>query len=114
MIMKLASMNCEPTSKESKALEENEIQTYLMQVPEWQMVQEGGIPRLRRQYKFKNFVQALTSTNAVGQLAEDQDHHPLLVTEWGRVTVTWWTHVIKGLHLNDFIMAARCDQAYTS
>lgn len=112
--MKLASMNCEPTRKESKALDENEIQTYLMQVPEWQMVQEDGIPRLRRQYKFKNFVQALTFTNAVGQLAEDQDHHPLLVTEWGRVTVTWWTHVIKGLHLNDFIMAARCDQAYTS
>lgn len=112
--MELANMNCEPTRKDSQALDENEILTYLAQVPEWHRVEDNGIPRLTRQYKFKNFVQALAFTNLVGEMAEEQDHHPLLVTEWGRVTVTWWTHVIKGLHLNDFIMAARCDQAYTS
>lgn len=112
--MKLANMQCEPTRKDSQALDENQIQMYLAQVPEWHRVEKEGIPRLTRQYTFKNFVQALAFTNMVGELAEEQDHHPLLVTEWGRVTVTWWTHVIKGLHLNDFIMAARCDRAYNS
>ncbi|HKM77940.1 MAG TPA: 4a-hydroxytetrahydrobiopterin dehydratase, partial [Candidatus Bathyarchaeia archaeon] len=51
-------------------------------------------------------------TNQVGKIAQAQSHHPVLVTEWGRVTVTWWTHKIKGLHRNDFIMAAKTDQIY--
>ena len=62
--------------------------------------------------KFKNFVQALAFTHRVGELAEEQDHHPALLTEWGKVTVTWWTHAVKGLHRNDFIMAAKTDELY--
>ncbi len=63
-------------------------------------------------FKFKNFVQSLEFTNQVGALAEAEGHHPALLTEWGRVTVTWWTHKIKGLHRNDFIMAAKTDQLF--
>ncbi len=48
----------------------------------------------------------------VGELAEEEGHHPALLTKWGRTTVTWWTHKIKGLHRNDFIMAAKTDEPY--
>ncbi len=82
------------------------------QVPQWELIAEDGIPKLSRAFRFRGFVQALAFTNAVGALAEEQGHHPRLVTEWGRVTVAWWTHKIRNLHRNDFIMAARTDQLY--
>jgi 4a-hydroxytetrahydrobiopterin dehydratase len=63
-----------------------------------------------RRFRFKNFAQALAFTNQVGKIAEEQGHHPNILTEWGQVTVEWWTHVIQGLHQNDFIMAAKTDQ----
>ncbi len=68
-----------------------------------------GIARLERRYAFGNFLEALDFTNRVGREAQDEDHHPALLTEWGAVTVSWWTHNIGGLHRNDFIMAARTD-----
>jgi len=86
-----------------------EISALHPQVPEWEVIEIDGILRLQRAFKFKNFVQALDFTNRVGVLAEEQGHHPALLTEWGRVTVSWWTHKIKGLHKNDFIMAAKTD-----
>jgi 4a-hydroxytetrahydrobiopterin dehydratase len=49
----------------------------------------------------------------VGEVAEAEDHHPALLTEWGKVTVTWWTHAVKGLHRNDFIAAAKTDQLHS-
>ena len=66
--------------------------------------------RLERVFKFKNFAQALEFTNKIGAIAEQEDHHPLIITEYGRVTVDWWTHVIKGLHKDDFIMAVKFDR----
>jgi 4a-hydroxytetrahydrobiopterin dehydratase len=83
-------------------------------VPEWQVVEQAGVKRLKRVFKFDDFAQALAFTNRVGEIAEEEGHHPVLVTEWGRVTVTWWTHKIGGLHQNDFIMAAKTDQLYES
>jgi len=65
---------------------------------------------LEKVFKSKNFAQASEFTNKVGAIAEEEDHHPMLVVEWGRVTVQWWTHVVKGLHKNDFIMAAKTDE----
>jgi pterin-4a-carbinolamine dehydratase len=70
-------------------------------------------PGLQRVFKFKNFAQALDFTNKVGDLAEAEDHHPALTTEWGKVTINWWTHKIRGLHRNDFIMAAKTDGLYS-
>ena len=58
------------------------------------------------------FTQALDFTDTVGALAEEEGHHPALQTEWARTTVTWWTHKIKGLHRNDFIMAGKTDELY--
>jgi 4a-hydroxytetrahydrobiopterin dehydratase len=81
-------------------------------VPKWEVVAQDSILRLQRIFKFNNFVDAMTFANKVAEIAEMEDHHPLIVTEWGRVTVQWWTHVIKGLHRNDFIMAAKTDELF--
>ena len=74
------------------------------------MIERDGIRRLERVFRLKDFAQALEFTNKVGALAEAEGHHPALLTQWGSVTVTWWTHKIRGLHRNDFIMAAKTDR----
>ena len=86
-----------------------EIAVLRPKVPEWQVGQREGIERLERVFEFPNFAQALAFTHRVGEQAEAEGHHPALLTEWGKVTVTWWTHKIGGLHRNDFIMAAKTD-----
>ena len=91
---------------------DSEIDMLLPQIPEWQVKEVDGIKRLERVFKFKNFAQALEFTNKVGAIAEEEAHHPLLITEWGRVTLNWWTHKIGGLHKNDFIMAAKTDKIH--
>jgi len=86
-----------------------ELAEFHRQVPDWEIVEFEGIKRLRRVFAVDDFAQALAFTNKVGGLAEKDGHHPALLTEWGRTTVTWWTHKIRGLHRNDFIMAAKTD-----
>ena len=105
----LSRERCVPCRGGESTLNDLEIEALGSQVPEWQVVEEQGEKRLRRAFRFANFREALNFAHAVGLLAEEQDHHPVLVTEWGRVTVTWWTHAIGGLHRNDFVMAARTD-----
>jgi 4a-hydroxytetrahydrobiopterin dehydratase len=82
------------------------------QVPDWRVVTRDGVAQLERIFRFPDFVRALAFTNRVGALAEAEGHHPALTTEWGRVTVAWWTHAIRGLHRNDYIMAAKTDAAF--
>jgi len=72
-------------------------------------VEKDGIKRLERVFRFEDFAEAMAFTEKVAGIAESEGHHPALLTEWGRVTVTWWTHKIRGLHKNDFIMAAKTD-----
>ena len=110
----LKALQCVPCRGGEPTVTEAELQEYLPQIPEWVVVERDGIKRLERWYNFKNFRDALTFTDRVGELAEAHDHHPALLTEWGRVTVTWWTHKIKGLHRNDFIMAAKTDAIFTN
>lgn len=108
----LTEMKCIPCRGDEPAITPQELELYRPQVPKWEIVEEEGILRLRRVFKFKNFAEALAFTNRVGELAEEEDHHPVIRTEWGKVTVTWWTHAIRGLHRNDFIMAAKTDKKY--
>ncbi len=110
----LKSMSCTQPLKGGPSLSETEIEAYLPQVPDWDIVEIDDIKQLVRQFKFKNFVEALAFTNKIGELAEQEDHHPLILTEWGKVTVTWWTHAVGGLHLNDFITAAKSDYIFVS
>ncbi len=88
-----------------------ELAELLPQVPGWRVVERDGVRRLERVFALPSFVEALAFTNRVGALAEAEGHHPALLTEWGRVTVSWWTHAIGGLHRNDFVMAAKTDAA---
>ena len=89
---------------------EKEINEFMQQLPNWSIVEEDEVKRLRRVFTFNNFVDAVVFTQKVSVLAEDENHHPAILTEWGKVTVYWWSHKIKGLHINDFIMAAKTDQ----
>lgn len=105
----LAETKCTACRGDEPTLTDAEIAELHPQVPEWQVLERQGVKRLERTFRFDNFAQALAFTNRVGEQAEEEGHHPALLTEWGKVTVTWWTHKIKGLHQNDFIMAARTD-----
>jgi 4a-hydroxytetrahydrobiopterin dehydratase len=86
----------------------------LPEVRHWEVEEAGAIPRLVRVFEFPDFASALGFTNRVGAIAEEQQHHPLVTTEWGRVTVKWWTHKIGGIHRNDFIMAAKTDDVFAA
>ena len=105
----LAGERCVACRPDAPRMTPEEIGALTREIPEWSVVERDGIPRLERVFSFANFVEALAFTNAVGSLAEAAGHHPALTTEWGRVTVAWWTHAIAGLHRNDFVMAARTD-----
>ena len=107
-------MKCVACRGGEPTVTEVEMAQYQPLIPDWKIVERDGIRRLERVFKFKDFAQALQFTNKVGELAELEGHHPAMLTEWGRVTITWWTHKIKGLHRNDFIMAAKSDAAYAS
>ena len=91
---------------------DDEITELHPQIPGWNIVDLDGIKRLSRVFPFADFAQAMDFTDKVGALADEEGHHPALQTQWGRTTVTWWTHKIKGLHRNDFIMAAKTDELY--
>ncbi len=103
----LSEMRCTACRGDEPTLTDDQIAELLPQVPDWQVVEREGVKRLERVFEFSNFAQALAFTNKVGEQAEEEGHHPALLTEWGKVTVSWWTHKIGGLHQNDFIMAAR-------
>lgn len=105
----LCAERCTACRKDSPQLTDAELADLLPEIPEWTLTEVEGVPRLERSFRFPDFARALAFTNAVGAAAEAEDHHPQLTTAWGRVTVTWWTHAIKGLHRNDVIMAARTD-----
>jgi len=102
-------MKCVACRGGEPVLSEQEIAALQPAVPEWRVIEVDGIKRLERTFKLKNFIEAMALTNKIAMIAEKEDHHPLIVTEWGRVKVQWWTHKIKGLHKNDFIMAAKVD-----
>jgi 4a-hydroxytetrahydrobiopterin dehydratase len=105
----LTNEKCTACRRDSPLVTEAEIQELKSQVPDWTLVENRGIQQLERVFAAKDFVEALSFTNRVGALAEAEGHHPAILTEWGRVTVSLWTHKIHGLHRNDFIMAAKID-----
>jgi 4a-hydroxytetrahydrobiopterin dehydratase len=105
----LTKEKCTACRRDSPRVTEAEMLELKPQIPEWTLLEREGIERLERVYRFANFAEALGFTNRVGALAEEEGHHPAILTEWGRVTVTLWTHKIRGLHRNDFILAAKVD-----
>ena len=109
MSKKLSQINCEACREGAPVLNEKEIDDLLPQIPSWNVIEQEGIKRLICSFAFLSYQDSLKFTNQVAKLAEEEDHHPEIVLEWGRVTVTWWSHKIKGLHKNDFICAYKTD-----
>jgi len=108
-MVSLVDKTCEACRAGAPLATRQEIAEYMSQLAGWQILDVAGVNHLQKVYSFKNFAQAIKFTNQVGAIAEEENHHPAILTEWGKVTVTWWTHKIAGLHANDFIMAAKTD-----
>lgn len=108
--MNLTKQKCTACHKNAPHVTKDEIAQLKPQIPDWNIVNVDGEARLERTYKLADFKTALAFTNSVGDAAEEEGHHPALLTEWGKVKVSWWTHAISGLHKNDFIMAAKTDE----
>lgn len=105
----LTNEKCTACRSDSPRVSDSQFEELRVQVPEWTVLEQDSIPRLQRIFRFNDFANALAFTNRVGALAEAEGHHPAILTEWGQVTVTLWTHAIAGLHRNDFVMAAKID-----
>ncbi len=103
----LASKTCVPCRGGVPPLQGQDLTQLHQQVPQWQVSKEH---HLTREFKFPDFRSALDFVNSVGELAEQQGHHPNILLTWGRVEITLWTHKIDGLSESDFIMAAKIDK----
>ena len=110
----LTQEKCEACRADAPQVSDDELAELIRAIPDWNIEVRDGVMQLEKTFRFNNFVDALAFTNQVGELAESEGHHPALLTEWGKTTVTWWSHKIKGLHRNDFIMSAKTDQVYAA
>jgi 4a-hydroxytetrahydrobiopterin dehydratase len=111
MSSRLAAKKCVPCHGGIPPLNSAEIDRLLSELGgDWTVVDAH---HLEKRYAFPDFVSALAFANAVGEVAEDQGHHPDIMVSWGRVQVTIWTHAIDGLTESDFILAAKIDAIST-
>ena len=105
----LVRQKCEACRADAPRVADDELPDLLKQIPDWQPVTSDSVLKLNKVFNFENYADAISFTNKIADLAEEEDHHPAILLEWGRVEVTWWTHKIGGLHKNDFIAAAKTD-----
>jgi 4a-hydroxytetrahydrobiopterin dehydratase len=81
----------------------------LKEIDNWDLIHEE-VKQLKKTFSFSSYKESVDFSNKVAKMADIEDHHPTITLEWGKVTVVWWSHKIKGLHKNDFICAAKTDQ----
>ena len=105
----LVKQKCVACRADAPRVTDDELPDLLKQIPDWQPLTDDSVLKLNKVFNFDNYLDAISFTNKIAQLAEEEDHHPAILLEWGRVEVTWWTHKIGGLHKNDFIAAAKTD-----
>jgi len=105
----LSDESCEVCHSGASSVTDTELSDLLVRVPDWSQGDIDGTSCIGRQFGFDNYREALDFVVRVGVLAEHYNHHPRIVLEWGKVSVTWWTHAISGLHRNDFVMAAKTE-----
>jgi len=105
----LAGRPCEACRAGAPQVTQQQLDELMAQLPEWRIIEVDGVKRLTRTFSCENFLDAMAFAECISEVAEQEHHHPSLLVEWGKLTVTWWTHKIKGLHENDFILAARTD-----
>jgi len=109
---RLSVYPCAATPKDAAKLTDEQQRKLALQIADWTIELNSGVAQLCRVYQVDNFVQAMAFANQITLIAEDSNHHPALLVEWGRIRVSWWSHSIGGLHLNDFVMAAKTDEIY--
>lgn len=109
----LQNMKCEACDISATPLSQDEIESLMPELSEWHVIDCSGLQKLQRQFKTGNYNQSISFTNAIAQIAESENHHPLIILEYSTVTVEWWSHKIKGLHKNDFIMASKTNELFT-
>ena len=108
--MNLLEKSCVPCRGGIPPLKSKEAQDLLTKVPSWSLTHTDS--RLERRFSFKDFAAALAFVDKVGEISEQQGHHPDICFGWGYAEVVFYTHKIKGLHENDFVMAAKVNQLY--
>lgn len=106
-LQQLAQRKCKPCKGDIPPMHPADVVDWLLYVPGWD--QQDDYTKIAKDYRFRDFAEALAFVNAIGATAEAEGHHPDLSFGWGYVKVSWTTHKIKGLSENDFIMAARTD-----
>lgn len=112
--MNLLNCNLQNLSNHKTLVPRDQYPDLLAQLDQWGLIQKDGVNQLFCVYKCEDFVKAMHFAQAITELAEQVDHHPAILIEWGKLSISWWTHSLGGLHINDFIMAARTQQLYTA
>ena len=102
----LASSVCEACRIDAPIVSDDEASLLLKEIDGWDLI-DDGVKKLKKEFSFSNYSDSVDFSNKVAGMAEQEDHHPQIILEWGKVTVIWWSHKIKGLHKNDFICAAK-------
>jgi len=111
-MLELEKEKCEACNSFSLKVSEKDLRSFLCILSKWEKILENNIMKIQRVYTFKNYEASLVFTNKVAALAQKECHHPSILLEWGRVTVTYWTHAINALHKNDFICAAKTEKLF--
>ena len=107
----LQSQSCEACKIDAPRLTDTQITNLISEINDWDLIQEP-VKQIKKIFSFPDYQSGVNFLNAVATMADQEDHHPELVLEWGKVTVIWWSHKIKGLHKNDFICASKTDNLY--
>lgn len=108
----IAQEQCVPCRGDAPHLTDAQIDELRLNTPMWEVVTIDSVNQLQRTFDFDSYPDGLAFAMRIGQLAQEQDHHPVIIIRFKTVTLEWYTHAIKGLHRNDFIMAAKSDEAY--
>jgi 4a-hydroxytetrahydrobiopterin dehydratase len=105
----LHQQRCKICRRGDPSLSDTDIIRLHREIPNWEVKRKDGHRCLERVFIFRNFAYAMGFVVQAGKLAHEENHHPLIIIEYDAVTITWWTHKVEGLHINDFIMAAKID-----
>ena len=103
---------CEACLPDAQKVSNEALNVFLNENKTWKLSNDDDVQKLVKSYKFENFIQAQGFTSSIGDMAEKEGHHPIIILEYGMVTVRWWSHKIKGLHNNDLLLSLKTDEIY--
>jgi 4a-hydroxytetrahydrobiopterin dehydratase len=113
-LLSLNKEGCQPCRAGAPKSTEQEIDEYLNGLDGWELDTSTSVLKISKTFIFSKYAESLSFVNKVAVCSEEEEHHPVMLFEFRQVTVQWWTHKIEGLHLNDFIMASKCDALYAN